>query len=74
MDGGFSEGEERVPILRVFCVFLIVQNCPSCVCLKLLFICKSIARFPNLVPQLLSFFVNLIFLTFLGFSYQHRLK
>jgi hypothetical protein len=25
------------------------------------FIGKNIARFPNLVPQLLSFFVNLIF-------------
>jgi len=29
------------------------------------FIGKNIARFPNLVPQLLSFFVNLIF--FFGF-------
>jgi hypothetical protein len=34
-------------------------------CWKLLFISKNVARSQNLVPQLLSFFVNLIFLIFL---------
>ena len=38
-----------------------------CMCWKLLFIGKNIARFQNLVPQLLSFFVNLISLIFLNF-------
>ena len=28
MGDGFSEGEERVLIFRVFCVFSIVQNPP----------------------------------------------
>jgi len=38
------------------------------------FIGKNIARFPNLVPQLLSFFVNLIFFFrfFLSTSTQMR--
>ena len=39
-----------------------------CVCSRLLFIDKNIARSPNLVPQLLLFFfVNLIFLIVFGF-------
>jgi len=37
---------------------------PFCMCWKLLFIGKNVARSPNLVPQLLSFFINLIFLIF----------
>jgi hypothetical protein len=60
--------------LGFFCVFSIVQNPPLCVLQRLVFIGKNIARFPNLVPQLLSFFVNLIFLFFWDFSYQHRLE
>jgi len=42
-----------------------VQNCPPfCMCWKLLFIGKNVVRSPNLIPQLLSFFVNLIFSNF----------
>jgi energy-converting hydrogenase Eha subunit F len=42
-----------------------VQNYPPlCMCWKLLFIGKNVVRSPNLVPQLFSFFVNLIFLIF----------
>jgi hypothetical protein len=40
---------------------------PLCVLWRSVFIGKNIARFPNLVPQLLSFFVNLIFLIFFRF-------
>ena len=47
---------------------------PLCVLWRSVFIGKNIARFPNVVPQLLSFFVNLIFLIFLDFTYQYRLE
>ena len=40
---------------------------PFCMCWKLLFIGKNVARSPNLVPQLLFLYINLIFLIFLGF-------
>ena len=47
---------------------------PLCVLWRPVFIGKNIAKFPNLIPQLLSFFVKLIFLIFLDFTYQHRLE
>jgi hypothetical protein len=51
--------------VRFFCVFpQYVKLPPLCVLYRLVFIGKNIARFSNLVPQLLSFFVNLIFLIF----------
>jgi hypothetical protein len=56
------------------CFFLSTLPPLFCVLWRPVFIGKNIARFPNLVPQLLSFFVNLIFLIFLDFSYQHRLE
>jgi len=53
----------------------------SSVLRRQVFIGKNVARFSNLVPKLLYFFVNLIFLVFLDFScfflefsYQHRLE
>jgi len=52
----------------IFFVFFF-QNCPpSSVLRRPVFIGKNVARFSNLVPQLLSFIVNLIFLVFLDFS------
>jgi hypothetical protein len=51
-------------IFRVFLWFpSILQNCPSFV----VFIGKNIARFPNLVPQLLSFFCKFVFSYLFGF-------
>ena len=54
-----------------FRVCYIFFNCaklpPFCVCGRPIFIGKNVARFPNLVPQLLFFFVNLIFLIFFYF-------
>ena len=56
------------------CVFLNVQNCPPFLCvLKATIYRQNVAWALTLVPQL-SFFVNLIFLVFLNFSYQHRLE
>ena len=55
--------------------FFVPSKCaklPPFACLwRPVFIGKNIAKFPNLIPQLLSFIVNLIFLIFLDFSYQH---
>ena len=63
--GGFERDGFRVRVFFLF-FFLMFQNCPPfCMCWKLLFISKNVARSQNLVPQLLSFFVNLIFLIFL---------
>jgi hypothetical protein len=51
-----------------FCVASKYAKLPSmCVLWRPAFIGKNIYRFPNLVPQFLSFFVNLIFLIFLDF-------
>jgi hypothetical protein len=47
---------------------------PLCMCWKLLFIGKNIDRSPNMVLQLLSFFINFFIIIILDFSYQHRLK
>jgi hypothetical protein len=61
-----------------FVFFLMFQNCPPSFSMfwKLLFIGKNIARSPNLIPQLLSFFCKFDFFLFLflDFSYQHRLE
>jgi len=47
---------------------LIFQNCPLlCVLWRLVFIDKNIARFPNLIPQLLFFFCKFDFSYFFGF-------
>jgi len=63
-----------------FFVFsLNMQNSlPLCMCWKLLFIGKNVAWASKLVPQLLFFFVNLMFLNFFVFfeneQYQRRLN
>ena len=71
-DGSLRVGAGRVRFFRGYfscCPLILVQDCPSTfVCVgKLLFIGKNVVRSPNLVPQLLSFFVNLIFLIFFRF-------
>jgi hypothetical protein len=61
-------------MFRVRVLFVLPPKCAKlspllCMCWKPLFIGKKMARFPNFVPQLLSFFffVNLILLIFFGF-------
>jgi hypothetical protein len=63
----------------IFCgFFLFCKIPPLSVFRGPIFIGKNIARFSNLVPQLLFFFVNLIFLIFFVFfkneQYQCRLN
>jgi len=62
--------------VRVSCFSQCVKLPPSsfCVLWRPVFIGKNIAWASKLIPQLSFFFVNLIFLVFFGFCYQHRLE
>jgi hypothetical protein len=71
-EGGRGLHCEGLGLGFFFCFFKIAPL-PFCMCWKLLFIGKNVARSPNLVPQFF-FFVNLIFFIVLDFSYQHRLE